>query len=266
MEGSLYPLHDACREGETAVVQQLIEGGHQVNHSNFDLVQPLHEACFRGHIDCVRLLLLAGANVNGRNIDGATPLCDACSSGHVEVVQLLLENGAVVNPPLLLTSPLHEAVLRDKWDCAQALVDRGANLDKTDCHFGTPLHAAVYKRSLQSAKVLLKAGCNVNPVKVLNTPLHSAARQQDTPMVLLLLEFGASVTLTDNSGLTASGCLPSATSELKQILFYWESNPRSLKHLCRLRIRQFLGSKRLYVISQLTLPKLLLEYLKYSNI
>ena len=45
-------------------MQQLIEGGHQVNHSNFDLVQPLHEACFRGHIDCVRLLLLAGANVS----------------------------------------------------------------------------------------------------------------------------------------------------------------------------------------------------------
>ena len=55
--------------------------------------------------------------VNGRNIDGATPLCDACSSGHADVVQLLLENGAIVNPPLLLTSPLHEAALRGKCCC-----------------------------------------------------------------------------------------------------------------------------------------------------
>ena len=50
--------------------------------------------------------------VNCRNIDGATPLCDACSSGSVECVKLLLENGACVNPQLLLSSPLHEAVLR----------------------------------------------------------------------------------------------------------------------------------------------------------
>ena len=61
---SVYLLHDACRNGETATVQLLIENGHQVNQCNFDLVQPLHEACFSGHIDCVRLLLLAGANVS----------------------------------------------------------------------------------------------------------------------------------------------------------------------------------------------------------
>lgn len=52
--------------------------------------------------------------VNVRNIDGATPLCDAASSGHVDIVKLLLERGAYVNPPLLLSSPLHEATLRGK--------------------------------------------------------------------------------------------------------------------------------------------------------
>ena len=46
----------------------------------------------------------------------------------------------------------------DKWDCVQLLAEWGANLNKSDCHFGTPLHAAVYKGSLESARVLLKAG------------------------------------------------------------------------------------------------------------
>ena len=35
---------------------------------------------------------------------------------------------------------------------------QGANLNKTDCHFGTPLHTAVSKGCVESAKVLLKAG------------------------------------------------------------------------------------------------------------
>lgn len=46
----------------------------------------------------------------------------------------------------------------DNWECAQLLVDYGASLNHTDCHFGTPLHAAVYKGSINSVKVLLKAG------------------------------------------------------------------------------------------------------------
>ena len=52
----------------------------------------------------------------------------------------------------------------DRWECAELLVKQGANLNKTDCHFGTPLHAAVSKGCLQSAKVLLKAG-ELNTVK-----------------------------------------------------------------------------------------------------
>ena len=50
--------------------------------------------------------------MNARNIDSATPLCDASSNGSVDVVNLLLQHGALVNPPLNLSSPLHEAVLK----------------------------------------------------------------------------------------------------------------------------------------------------------
>lgn len=46
----------------------------------------------------------------------------------------------------------------DKVECAQLLVDAGANLNHTDCHFGMPLHAAVYKGSINCLKLLLKAG------------------------------------------------------------------------------------------------------------
>lgn len=47
-----------------------------------------------------------------QSIDNSTPLCDACAGGSIDCVKILLEAGAWVNPPLLLSTPLHEASLR----------------------------------------------------------------------------------------------------------------------------------------------------------
>ena len=47
-------------------------------------------------------------------IDSSTPLCDASSYGNVECVRLLLRFGALTNPPLNLSTALHEAAMRGK--------------------------------------------------------------------------------------------------------------------------------------------------------
>ena len=67
------------------------------------------------------------------------------------------------------------------------------------------------------------AGCDVNAVKVLSTPLHYAARNQDVAMVTLLLEFGANITKTDNNGFKPRDVLPCACPVLRQLLLHWES-------------------------------------------
>lgn len=246
-------------------MRRLLAEGVSANHCNFDFVQPLHEACFYGKEECVQILIEAGAQVNGRNIDGATPLCDACSSGSEECVRILLENGAFVNPTLLLSSPLHEAVLRDQWRCAELLVAAGANLNHTDCHFGTPLHAAVYKSSVNCVRVLLRAGCNVNSVKILNTPLHVAARQQDQQIVSLLLDFGANPYMKNNFDQSPRSLVPSATSGTWKLLQFWESHPRDLKFLCRQAVRQSVGVVKLRHLDKFQLPRQLTDYLMYTN-
>lgn len=125
--------------------------------------------------------------VDARNIDGATPLCHACCSGSVECVKLLLRYGANVNPALnLLTSPLHEAVVRgkdlpflvttliknnilpnllnaitlslDRLPVIHILIEAGANIEMNDLHYGTPLHVAAFKDNSDAAMLLLKAG------------------------------------------------------------------------------------------------------------
>ena len=35
--------------------------------------------------------------------------------------------------------------ITDNWACLKLLLEYGADLDKNDLHFGTPLHVAAYK-------------------------------------------------------------------------------------------------------------------------
>ncbi|XP_059153442.1 ankyrin repeat and SOCS box protein 13-like [Physella acuta] len=260
-----YPLHRAAREGRLEDLKKLLESKkYDVNKATFEMVRPLHEACLAGNLECVALLIQHGANVNLANIDGATALCDACCNGNVKCVELLLEHGALVNPPLLFSTPVHEAVFRDNWECLLVLLKHGASMDKSDCHFGTPLHVAACKGHKTSAEVLLRAGANANISKIYQTPLHEAARSQDHQFVELLLEHGACVYTKNSKGYTARQLVPSSTSQCKSLLQEWESIPRSLKHYCRLTIRASLGPQRLRYTSQLRLPKPLVRFLDFQ--
>ena len=46
----------------------------------------------------------------------------------------------------------------DHSDVVQMLIENGASLERTDLHFGRPLHLAAVKGHVGSAKVLLLAG------------------------------------------------------------------------------------------------------------
>ncbi|KAG9472892.1 hypothetical protein GDO78_016075 [Eleutherodactylus coqui] len=92
-------LHRACIEGNTKMVQCLLEKGHPLNPRDYCGWTPLHEACNHGHLDIVQLLLDKGSNINdpgGPLCEGITPLHDALASGNFHVAQLLIKRGASV--------------------------------------------------------------------------------------------------------------------------------------------------------------------------
>jgi ankyrin repeat protein len=62
-------------------------------------------------------------------------------SGRVEVMQWLRGHGADVNGSVHLgLTALHMAVMAQRLDCVRWLVERGADLSRTDqIHHGTPL-------------------------------------------------------------------------------------------------------------------------------
>nr|XP_057924267.1 ankyrin repeat and SOCS box protein 13-like [Doryrhamphus excisus] len=242
-------LHEAASQGRALQVKQLIESEGSVNIVTVDNITPLHEACLQAHPHCARLLLEAGAQVDVRNIHGSTPLCNACSSGSLACVKLLLEYGAKVNPSLtaLTASPLHEACIQGNAEIVRLMIASGAELEAYDVHFGPPLHIACAKAHLNCARELLLAGAKVNSRKFHETALHHAARLDKPDMIELLVDFGANVHSTDNLGKKPVEYATPASPVYTCLRFY-ESNPLSLQHLCRIAVRGILGTKASKVI------------------
>ncbi|XP_031451927.1 ankyrin repeat and SOCS box protein 11 isoform X1 [Phasianus colchicus] len=233
--------------------------GFNVNLVTTDRVSALHEACLGGHVACAKLLLENGAHVNAVTIDGITPLFNACCSGSVACVNMLLEFGAKPQVGNHLASPIHEAVKRGHRECMEVLLAHGVDIDQEDLHYGTLLYVACMYQRTDCVKKLLELGANVNAGKLLDTPLHAAARKSSAEIVILLADYGANLKCR-NAEFKCALDLAIPNSKVEQALLLCEG-PASLAQLCRLCIRKHLGRSCLYAVHKLHLPEPLENFL-----
>uniref|UniRef100_A0A672REL2 Integrin-linked kinase n=1 Tax=Sinocyclocheilus grahami TaxID=75366 RepID=A0A672REL2_SINGR len=90
------PLHWACREGRSGVVDMLIMRGARINVMNRGDDTPLHLAASHGHRDILAKLIQCKADTNAANEHGNTPLHYACFWAQDLVAEDLVNNGAQV--------------------------------------------------------------------------------------------------------------------------------------------------------------------------
>src|SRR5258708_5942288 len=149
---------------------------------------------------------------------GDTALHMAAAAFRYPVAKLLVAHGADCRAKNRRgAEPLHYAADANRWEpTAQAetieyLLSVGADPNALDRSGVAPLHRAVRTRSLPAVRALLEGGANPRaPNKAGSTPLHLAvqttgrggsgsehARQQQTGIISLLLERGASPTDKD---------------------------------------------------------------------
>ncbi|XP_068457882.1 ankyrin repeat and SOCS box protein 11 [Clinocottus analis] len=255
------PLHEAAHHGRLLQMRSLIAQGFHVDALSMDRVSPLHEACLGGRAACAKFLLENGADVETVSTDGATALFNSCSSGSAACVRLVLQHGASIQPRLL-ASPMHEAAKRGHAECLQLLLSSGAPIDMELPLAGTPLYSACTARAAACVSLLLLSGADVHGGCGPDSPLHAAVRGGAVSVVDLLLDFGADGCRRNAEGKTPLA-LASASSAVRAAL--QTKGPGALSQLCRVRVRQSLGSRRLHRAAGLVLPLSLKDFLLYET-
>ena len=137
---------------------------------------PLSKACWNGQIDIVnRLLKIPNLNLNSYDGNERSPLHNAVWG----------ENGGRIGKKGLSN--------KDSPECTQALIDAGANIECLDKEKYSPLMLAASTKVIESMKILLLFGANINHTNVYEaTPIIEAARYGNTDSVLALIEYGKS--------------------------------------------------------------------------
>jgi len=181
---------------------------------------PLHIATSKNNSDMVKLLLTHEKTViNAVAHNNATSLCVAIGSGYYGLAIALLNAGADAN---ILTTQgekgggfFHFAVINGQSQLIVALLRNGIAIDQQDEQGDTALMISVgcdntlfsvTQLQINTAKetsanadiffkitqLLLSSGANPNIGNIFGeTPLKSAARVQNVPMIKLLIQYGA---------------------------------------------------------------------------
>ena len=218
-------LHWAVRQDDGELVDRLIKAGANVKAANRYGVTPLYLACVNGSAAVIAKLLDAGADPNGATTEGETPLMTVARTGNVDAAKVLLAHGADVNAKeqWRQQTPLMWAVAESHPEMAQELIAHGADVNGRQVTWNwerqmtkeprekwmplgglTPLLFAARQGCLECARILLKAGAEINAADPNNiSPTLMAAINGHYDVAVFLLDQGADPNVADETGRTA---------------------------------------------------------------
>ena len=176
----------------------------------------VHYLCKDGDLDGLETVVTRGADPTAKTCDGDTGLHICCRYGHPHIVNYLLNidnplKDAKNNKGL---SPLLEALCNcpryDKetiyLETVKMLLEAGCNVNHVSDTYKSPLHVAARKwHNAILIRLLIEAGADVNAVVLGSTPLIEAVKRDvkariNTEAVKFLIQAGASVNFRDQRG------------------------------------------------------------------
>lgn len=210
----------AAHWNDLQIAELLLKAGADPNTANDFRMTPLSQACLNASAALVRLLLKSGANPNTPIATGETPLMTCARTGAAEAVRLLIEYGAAVDAkePTQNQTALMWAIAERHPEVTRVLIEAKADLYARTKQGFTPIHFAARVGDLESLKMLLAAGVDINlPTQADEagapggrggggaasgyTPLLIATLRAQVDLALYLLDHGADPNI-DSAGFT----------------------------------------------------------------
>ncbi len=208
------PLWTASLNGSAAMVRRLLQGGADPHLALVLGETPLMVASRSGNPDVVEQLLAKGARVNARAARGQNALMWAVAQQHATVVKVLLAHGADIHartevwsqimavPPHGLpeynrpikhggdTALMFAARVGD-LNSAKILVEAGANVNDADAEGVSAMVLAAHSGFGELVEFLLDKGADASSSAAGFTALHEAIMRRDERIVTALLAHGA---------------------------------------------------------------------------
>lgn len=187
----------AAHWNDTESAELLLKAGADANAANDFKMTPLLQACTNASAELVHLLLKSGANANAPIATGETPLMTCSRTGNVDAVRWLIEFGAQVNAkePAQNQTAIMWAAAEKHAEVVKELIASHADLKAATKQGFTPIHFAARVGDIESLKLLMTAGINVNLLTGGTasgyTPLLIATLRAQIDTALYLLDHGA---------------------------------------------------------------------------
>lgn len=167
---------------------------------------PVHKAALSDNLEKIQAHIQAHDNIDTKDASLMTPLHIAASKGNLAIVKALIAAHANINAQDIWNkTPLHWAAFHGCFHVVQELIRAHAAIDIQDTIQRTPLFCASYLGNRSIIRALIQAYAHINHQAYARiTPLHCAVLNKQLSVVKTLVQAGASRTLTNNDGLTAS--------------------------------------------------------------
>ncbi len=197
------PLSEAAVIGNVKVLRTLLDAGADVESPNADGQTALMIIARTSNVEAAKLLIGKHAKVNAvEQWRGQTPLMWAAAEAQPAMVKLLVEHGAQVDARSKVNhwerqvtaeprmqarpsggfTPLLYAARKGCAQCAEILLEAGADKDLTDPDGVSPLLLATLNFNFDVAAVLVRSGANVNKWDTWGrSPIYAAVDMNTLP-------------------------------------------------------------------------------------